>query len=68
MVKTIKRLCDEHNESLRQVELALGFSTGSICRWDENKPSVDRVQKVAEHFGVTVDYILNGPQEEPGDS
>ena len=26
---------------------------------DENKPSVDRVQKVADYFGVSVDYLLS---------
>lgn len=36
----------------------LGLGKNSITRWDENKPSVDRVQKVADYFGVSVDYLL----------
>lgn len=42
----------------------LGLGKNSITRWDENKPSVDRVQKVADYFGVSVDYLL-GRTDDP---
>lgn len=58
MVKTITRLCKERGKTLSDVEEACNIGVRSIYRWDTNKPSVDKVQRVATYLGVTVDELL----------
>lgn len=57
MLKKIKTLCAEQGLSILQLEKELGLSH-SVHRWDESKPSIDKVKLVADYFGVTVDYLL----------
>lgn len=58
MLDNIKRFAEAKGMSLRAIEMICGFR--NIYRWDEHKPSVDKVQKVADVLGVTVDELLNG--------
>ena len=44
--------------TISQLEKELGFSNGSISKWEKVSPSVDKVQKIAKYFGVTTDYLL----------
>lgn len=59
MVDLIKSLCNKKGITVSALGVELGLGKNSITRWDENKPSVDRVQKVADYFGVSVDYLLS---------
>ncbi|WP_394523715.1 helix-turn-helix domain-containing protein [Lacrimispora sp. JR3] len=59
----IKNLCDKKNIPISQLERNLEFPRSSICKWDENEPSVWRVQKVAKLLGVTVDSLLEDSKE-----
>lgn len=56
----IKELCTQRGISIYRLEKDLGFSSCSICKWKTSSPSVDKVQKVADYFGVTVNYLLEG--------
>lgn len=58
MLNEIKRLCKSNHASVCKLERETGLSQGSISRWDVNIPSVDKVKKVADYFGVTVDELL----------
>jgi transcriptional regulator with XRE-family HTH domain len=58
MLTRIQELCREKGTSVSKLEKELGFSNGSMYKWDTNSPSVDRVQKVADHFGVPIDYLV----------
>ena len=64
LVGCIRRLCLDHGISIAQLERETGLASRTIGRWDESKPSVDKVQKVAEYFDVSVDYLL-GIEKEP---
>ena len=64
MVDLIKSLCNKKGITVSALGVELGLGKNSITRWDENKPSVDRVQKVADYFGVSVDYLL-GRTDDP---
>ena len=41
-----------------ELERILGFSNGQIRRWEKTKPGIDKIQKVADYFDVSVDYLL----------
>lgn len=58
LVKNIKTLCERENIRLEQLSKELGWGENSIYRWDKNSPSVDKIQKVAERFKVTIDSLL----------
>ena len=58
LVERIRRLCLEHGISVRQLELRTGLAERTIGRWNDNKPSIDKVEKVADYFGVSIDYLL----------
>ena len=54
----IGRLCQERGISLAEVERSCGFASGSISHWETKVPSVERVGRVADFFGVSVDYLI----------
>lgn len=58
LIERIKELCKAGNLSLSALEIASGINRGSIWRWDSNAPSIDKVVKVAEYFGCSIDYLL----------
>lgn len=59
LVEKIKKLCDINGTTFAALERALGFGSGSIRKWDDATPSGDRLAKVADHFSVSVDYLLD---------
>lgn len=58
LVDTIRKLCDEYGETLASLERKMDFGNGTIRRWDTTTPSGDKLSKVADHFKVSVDYLL----------
>ena len=68
MLERIKNLCYRKEISIRQLERETGLADRTIGRWDTNMPSIDRVKKVAEDFGVTVDYLLGGENSQISNS
>ena len=68
MLERIKNLCYRKEISIRQLERETGLADRTIGRWDTNMPSIDRVKKVAEYFGVTVDYLLGGENSQISNS
>ena len=61
--KNIKAICKERGISVSKIELDLNFPRSSICKWDTNTPSVDKVKKVADYFGVSIEYFLSKEKE-----
>ena len=54
----IKALCRKKGVTITATEKALGFSRGSLCKVNTNKPSMEKVQKIADYFNVTVGYLM----------
>lgn len=61
----IKLLCTERGLSMYRVEKECGFSNGSIMKWEKSSPKVENIVKLADYFGVTLDYLVgrNFPKE-----
>ena len=57
----VKIFCAEKNISIGQLEKELGFSNGSICKWNENEPGIRKVQKVADYLQVPIEKLLEEP-------
>ena len=63
MVDAIKALCDQHNTTIKSLERSLGFGNGTIARWDESSPAINKVLKVAEYFNVDVYTVIYGEKQ-----
>lgn len=50
--------------SVRKLEEEIGLSNGLIASWSKSEPSKEKVEKVANFFNVSVDYLLNGKKDE----
>jgi transcriptional regulator with XRE-family HTH domain len=63
--KQFKRLCEEHNTSPNGVAKILNISSGSVTAWkrDGSVPYAKTLQKIADYFGVTTDYLLGNEQK-----
>lgn len=58
MYNKIKTLCEKNNVSITRVEKETGLSNGAIGKWKDSIPTVDKLKKVADYFGVTIDELL----------
>ena len=58
LLAKVKRLVEEKKMTIAELERKLDFSHGSISKWDKQSPSSERLQKVADYFSVTTDYLL----------
>lgn len=67
MLERIKKLCKSRDISVYQLEEALGFGRNTIYQWNKRIPGSDKLQKVADYFDVTTDYLL-GRSENPNTS
>lgn len=54
----VKKLADKQKISIVELEEKLNFSRNSLYAWKRSKPSVDKLQKVADYFNVSTDYLL----------
>ena len=56
----IKQLCDEHGIALTALEKELGFGRGSLGKLKSGGTSAKRLQKIADYFGVPINYLMSG--------
>lgn len=61
----VKLLCKKRGLSIVELEEKLGFSRNSLYSWKINNPSVDKLEKVADFFHVTTDFLLGRESVEP---
>jgi transcriptional regulator with XRE-family HTH domain len=65
LVGRIKTLCQQHNTSIPKLEKELGFSSGSIYKWNTNDPGISKIRKVAEYFDVPIEFLLCSMKSKP---
>lgn len=54
----VKKLADSQKISIVELEEKLNFSRNSLYAWKKSKPSIDKLEAVANYFGVSTDYLL----------
>jgi len=59
LVLKIKNLCASKGIKLEELSVHFNWGKYSIYRWDDHAPSIDKVLKVADYFGVSLDYLLD---------
>lgn len=60
MLEIILNLIEQSGISSNKMLTDLGLSNSAISEWKKgkSKPSVDALIKIADYFGVSVDYLL----------
>lgn len=54
----VKKLCEEQKISIVELEEKVGFGRNSLYSWKKNNPSSEKLEKVADFFNVSTDYLL----------
>lgn len=60
MIARILELLEEKGVSQKQLATAIGVSTGNVSDWKVGraKPSIEVLGRIADFFGVSVDYLI----------
>ncbi|MCI5684533.1 MAG: helix-turn-helix domain-containing protein [Enterococcus gallinarum] len=60
----IKKLANDQGKGVSKVALDLGFSENLFYRWKSSEPKARDLEKVADYFDVSVDFLL-GRTDDP---
>lgn len=58
LFEKIETLCVQNKMNLTKLERDCGLANATIRRWKNSSPSAENLKKVADYFGVSVDYLL----------
>lgn len=65
--ETLKALREDSGESMSKAAESIGIPKGTYASYEYGKrePNIEMISKIAEHFGVTTDYLLGRPTAQP---
>lgn len=61
-VERVKSICKNRKIPISKLEKDLGFSNGYIGQLRKGVFPDDRLGRIADYLGVTVDYLMNGEE------
>ena len=64
--QNFEELCKQRNIKPNKVSKETGVSTATLTSWKKGKytPKQDKLQKIADFFHVSVDYLMTGKEPE----
>lgn len=67
MYDIFEKLCQEKHVTPYRVCKETGITTATISNWKAGRytPKQDKLQKIAEFLGVTIEYLMTGKDSEP---
>ena len=57
LFERVVELCKEKGISQRKLQEDVGMSTGALSKWKTSMPNATLLQKVADYFNVSTDYL-----------
>lgn len=66
-VERVKAICKERKIAISRLEKDLGFSNGYIGQLKKGVFPDDRLKMIADYFGVSVNYLMTGKENESSD-
>lgn len=65
MYEIFEKLCTENNVTPYRVCKETGITTATISNWKAGRyvPKQDKMKKIADFFGVSVDYLMTGEEK-----
>lgn len=64
IVEKIEILCKKRGINISKLEKECGIGNGTIARWNKSYPRTDTLKKVADYFGVSIEYFINDEPEQ----
>lgn len=71
LVNRIKEQAKKKDKNLKEIAVAIGLSENVIYKWTTQSPNSETLEKVADYFNVSTDYLLgrtDNPKVNNGDS
>ena len=65
MYSIFEELCAKRGVTPYRVCKETGITTATISNWKAGRyiPKSDKMKKIADYFGVTIDYLMSGKEE-----
>ena len=65
MYEIFEQLLSKHHVTPYKVAKATGVTTTTLTNWKQGKytPKQDKLQKIADYFGVSLEYLMTGKEE-----
>lgn len=63
LYEQIRGIAKSKGYSVNKLEKELGFARSSINKFNKNKPSVEKLQQIADLLEVSLDYLLSNTDE-----
>ncbi|MGM0973365.1 MAG: helix-turn-helix domain-containing protein [Bacillota bacterium] len=57
-LERVKELCKKRGISIKRLEEELNIPNNTIYQWKRISPSLDKIEKLADYFDVSTDYLL----------
>lgn len=66
MYEIFEQLLQARNVTAYQVAKATGIAQSTLSDWKKGRsiPKMDKMQKIADYFGISVDYLLGNEEKE----
>lgn len=61
LLDNIKALCEQRQINISTLETEAELGKNTVYKWNRLFPSVDKLKRVADFFGVTVDELIKEP-------
>ena len=70
MYSIFEELLQKHGVSTYKVSMETGIAQSVFSSWKRgiSKPKQDKMQKIADYFNVSVEYLLTGKEKEGGET
>ena len=70
MYEIFEQLMKAHGYTAYKVSVETGIAQSTLSDWKKGKstPKADKMQKIADLFGVSVDYLMTGKEKEGGET
>lgn len=68
MYEIFSKLMKANGCTAYQVSKATGIAQSTLSDWKSGKsiPKADKIQKIADYFGVSAEYLMTGKEKEDG--
>ena len=60
IVDRLQSIVKERGTTFKQLERDVGLGNGTIRRWEEQSPRLDKLTKVADYLHVSLDFLVYG--------
>lgn len=68
MKERVKELCKMKGVSMNTAEKEIGVAKGYISKLGKSNPNMTTLQKIADYFGVSIDYLMASKEDQPAET